>query len=499
MLIRSKPRALLRIILIRYMTILRLLIVVFLFQTTSCAVRGNSVHKLNGTDAEVVAEADADKDVDAEDVEITPESLGDVDVSPEASMKEKEADQQSMTTFPLVYNEFVQMWINYFTGRGRGTFEKWLGRSTRYIPLMKQVLKEEGVPEDLIYLSMIESGFNPKAYSRAKAVGPWQFMEATGKRYGLKVDFWIDERKDIVQSTHAAAQYLKELHQIFGSWYLAAAGYNAGEGKVLNAVRREKSRNFWQLAHERKNFRAETTNYVPKIIAAAILAKDPLKYGFSKDIEFEKPLVWESVKIPGGVDLRAVAQVTGADPEVLQLLNAELRAGITPPDLKDGYLFRVPPEKKDLLISKIGELSRIQVASFISHKIGRGENLGYIARRYKTNTTTLLKLNNIRNPKALRVGQVIKVPLPYSKIGRGPTSVQKSEKVEKLSRKVETSKNREVASAQDYIQHKVKRGESLIRLAKKYNVKMSEILKVNNLKSRELRIGQSLRIPDNIN
>jgi membrane-bound lytic murein transglycosylase D len=481
------------------MTFLRLLVLAFLFQTTSCAVKGNSALRKNDDSVDVAYDGDEDKDVDAEDVEITPESLGDVDVSPETSVKEKDADQQSMTTFPLVYNEFVQMWINYFTGRGRGTFEKWLSRSTRYIPLMKQVLKEEGVPEDLIYLSMIESGFNPKAYSRAKAVGPWQFMEATGKRYGLKVDFWIDERKDIVESTHAAAQYLKELHQIFGSWYLAAAGYNAGEGKVLNAIRREKNRNFWQLSHEKKNFRAETTNYVPKIIAAAILAKDPHKYGFSKDLEFEKPLVWESVRIPGGVDLRAVAQVTGADPEVLQLLNAELRAGITPPDSKDGYLFRVPPEKKELLISKISELSRIQVASFISHKIGRGENLGYIARRYKTSTTTLLKLNNIRNPKALRVGQVIKVPLPYSKLGRGPTSVQKSEKIERISKKVDAPRNREVASSQDFVQHRVKRGESLIRLAKKYNVKMSEILKVNNLKSRELRIGQSLKIPDNVN
>jgi N-acetylmuramoyl-L-alanine amidase len=181
------------------------------------------------------------------------------------------------------------------------------------------------------------------------------------------------------------------------------------------------------------------------------------------------------------------------------LLNAELRAGITPPDSKDGYLFRVPPEKKELLISKISELSRIQVASFISHKIGRGENLGYIARRYKTSTTTLLKLNNIRNPKALRVGQVIKVPLPYSKLGRGPTSVQKSEKIERISKKVDAPRNREVASSQDFVQHRVKRGESLIRLAKKYNVKMSEILKVNNLKSRELRIGQSLKIPDNVN
>ena len=383
----------------------RVFTIVILSLTASCATRGHSALKDLGGETELATGgADEDKDADAEDVEQTPEDLGDVKATSEVSAKEKEADQMSTLTFPLVYNEFVQQWIDYFTGRGRATFERWLVRSTRYIPVMKQVLKEEGVPEDLIYLSMIESGFNPKAFSHAKAVGPWQFMEGTGKRYGLRVDFWIDERKDIVRSTHASAQYLKELHAIFGSWYLAAAGYNAGEGRVLSAIRRDKNRNFWELAHGKTNFRAETKNYVPKIIAAALISKNPEKYGFSPSLPFEKPLAWESVKVPGGVDLRAVAQVTQTDPELIQILNSELRTGITPPEAKDGFEVRVPPEKKELLLSKMSELSRIQVASFINHRVGRGENLGYIARRYKTTVLILLKLNNIKNPRALRVG-----------------------------------------------------------------------------------------------
>lgn len=488
------------------MNIARLLLLGFILQFSGCAVRGHSA-KDDADTASEQASVD-DRDVDAEDVEVTPEDLGDVNVSSEASAKEKEADQMSRTTFPLVYNEFVQVWINYFKGRGRSTFEKWLVRSTRYIPLMKQVLREEGVPEDLIFLAMIESGFNPKAYSRAKAVGPWQFMEQTGVRYGLKVDFWIDERRDIVKSTHAAAQYLKELHAIFGSWYLAAAGYNAGEGRVLTAIRREKSRNFWELAHAKDHFRAETRNYVPKIIAAAILAKNPQGHGFSTNLPYEKPLAWDSVKVPGGVDIRAVEQVTGANLETLQILNAELRTGITPPDAKEGYEIRIPPEKKDVLLSKISELSRIQVASFINHKVGRGENLGFIARRYKTSVNMLLKLNNIRNPRSLRVGQSLKVPLPKASAMKGSyllpdqTIYSKKASGKGASRKLaSTSKSKRLAlkakkKSPALVSHKVRKGDTLSGIAQRYGVSMGDILKYNRLSDRTVKVGQNLKIPN---
>lgn len=489
------------------MNIARLLLLGFILQFSGCAVRGDSA-KDDAGDTISEHTSEEDRDVDAEDVELTPEDLGDVNVSSEASAKEKEADQMSRTTFPLVYNEFVQVWINYFKGRGRTTFEKWLVRSTRYIPLMKQILKEEGVPEDLIFLAMIESGFNPKAYSRAKAVGPWQFMEQTGKRYGLKVDFWIDERRDIVKSTHAAATYLKELHAIFGSWYLAAAGYNAGEGRVLTAIRREKSRNFWELAHAKDHFRAETRNYVPKIIAAAILAKNPKGHGFSSNLPYEKPLAWDSVKVPGGVDIRAVQQVTGSDLETLNILNAELRTGITPPDAKEGYEIRVPPEKKELLLSKIKEVTRIQVASFINHKVGRGENLGFIARRYKTSVNMLLKLNNIRNPRALRVGQTLKVPLPKAAAVKGgyllpeQTIYAKTSTKKGHERKIATSaKSKKMAlkakkKSPALVSHKVRRGDTLSGIAERYGVSMGDILKHNHLPNRTVKLGQNLKIPN---
>ena len=219
-------------------------------------------------------ESDIEQRDDREIVDDIPEDLGEIQVG-KRSPEEEEADRLASQTFPIVQNPYVQKWLDFFTvnKRGRRTFEKWMARSTRYIPIIKPILQEHGMPEDLIYLSMIESGFNPRAYSHAHAVGPWQFIRATGKRYGLNVEFWIDERRDIYKSTHAAARYLKDLYTMFGSWYLAAAAYNAGEGKVLRAVKRDQTRDFWKLERNKRNFRAETRNYVPKIIAAAIIAK----------------------------------------------------------------------------------------------------------------------------------------------------------------------------------------------------------------------------------
>jgi membrane-bound lytic murein transglycosylase D len=252
-------------------------------------------------------------------------------------------------------------------------------------------------------------------------VGPWQFMQGTGKRYGLKVDYWIDERRDIVKSTRAAAKYLKELHTIFGSWYLAAAAYNAGEGRVLNAIRRGHTRNFWELARGKDNFRAETRNYVPKMIAAALISKNPEKYGFT-EISYEQPLLWETVEVPQGVDLRTVAEQSQAEVEVVKLLNAELRIGITPPDSDEAYALRVPPEHKPLLLSNFDKLKSRKSSHFIVHHIQRGENLGSLARRFKTQVQTIMELNDIRNARTLRIGQQIRVPIP----ARGERSIASS-------------------------------------------------------------------------
>ena len=341
----------------------------------------------------------------------TPETVDDTKISGSRTQSEIEADAEARRTFPLVYNEFVQLWIDYFTSpRGRPVMEKWLTRSTRYIPLMQQVLREQGLPEDLIYLSMIESGFNLKARSRAKAVGPWQFITGTGQRYGLDVTYWLDERSDVRKSTFAAAKYLSELHQIFGSWYLAAASYNAGEGRVLLAVQADRSRNFWELARKKKNFRSETRNYVPKIIAAALISKNPVKYGFT-DIPYQLPQNWEIAHIPNGVTVKSVAATVGMDEEDLQLMNAELRRGITPPG-DQGWDLRVPPEKKDLLMANVGKLEAKKIGNFLEHTIRRGETLSTIARKYGVNQGDLKELNKIRNTKSLRPGHQLLIPIP---------------------------------------------------------------------------------------
>lgn len=425
----------------------------------------------------------------------TPSELGDVDAKQDLQADEIEADRLSRQTFPLVYNEFVDQWVRFFTGRGRGTFERWLQRSTRYIPMIKQVLQEEGLPPDLIYLAMIESGFNPKARSHAKAVGPWQFIKSTGERYGLQVDYWIDERKDITKSTRAAAHYLKELHQIFGSWYLAAAAYNAGEGKVLMAIRRDRSRNFWELSRKKKNFRKETQNYVPKIIAAALLAKNPERYGFV-GLEYEQPLSWTEVSVPAGVDLKSVAEVTDVPLDTLRILNAELRRDITPPG--DGFKMRVPQETGSVLAAKVSELKTKKVGRILTHTIRRGDTLGAIARRYGVDVQAIMEFNSIRSAKKLRLGMELEIP-----VAEGLSRVRFKERTSDPRNKTPQAKSRKrsessasLASAESAGSYKVQEGDTLWDIAKRFNTSVDTLLKTNGLKSsRNLRVGMVLKLP----
>jgi membrane-bound lytic murein transglycosylase D len=206
---------------------------------------------------------------------------------------------------PLAVNRQVLKWIDYFQGQGRPHMERYLSRSTRYMPVMKKILKENGLPEDLIYIALIESGFSGTAHSSAAAVGYWQFIKGTGKHYGLKIDTYMDERRDFVRSTQAACGYFKGLYDIFHSWYLAIASYNVGEGRVKSVVQKYRTRDFWQLARENK-LPEETSNYVPKFIAARLIAKEPAKYGFT-DIEYMPPLEYSEVDLATSVDFRKLS------------------------------------------------------------------------------------------------------------------------------------------------------------------------------------------------
>jgi len=432
--------------------------------------------------------------------EETPEDLGDLRISETRTKEEIQADIEARRSFPLVYNEFVSQWIKYFSGpRGRGFFGRWLERSTRYIPMIKQVLKEEGLPEDLIYLSMIESGFNPKAKSRAKAMGPWQFMKATGQRYDLEVDYFVDERKDITKSTRAAAQYLKELHDIFGSWYLAAAAYNAGEGKVLMAIRRDRSRNFWELSRRKKNFRAETRNYVPKIIAAALIAKNPEQYGF-KDLDFELPLRWETVLVPPGVHLKNVGELLDVELDDLRILNAELRRDITPPG--GDFPLRVPPEKVETLKAKIGDLKTQKVGRIMVHSVRRGETLSSIARRYDVPMQEIMEFNQIRSAKRLRIGMELEIPTDREPVARrsATTTRAKNREAAQGSReepRTETPSENSKADGSNARSstYRVRSGDNLWKISERSGVSVKELERLNGLdKKSPIRPGQTLRL-----
>jgi membrane-bound lytic murein transglycosylase D len=240
----------------------------------------------------------------------------------------------------LKVNSLVEKWIGYFQGRGRHWMELYLSRSTRYMPMMKNTLREYGLPEDLVYVAMIESGFSPVAHSRAAAVGYWQFVRATARTYGLTVNRYIDERRDPVLSTRAAAEYFKALYNLFGSWHLALASYNSGENRVKNVVMKNFTRDFWELVRLRK-IPPETQNYVPKFIAAAIIAKDPGHYGFT-DIEYEPSLDYDTIAVPNAVSLRKLAQNIEVDYDDLRLLNPKYRSDYVPVYPHVETVLRVP-------------------------------------------------------------------------------------------------------------------------------------------------------------
>ena len=254
---------------------------------------------------------------------------------------------------PMILNDSVENHMEYFKTRGRDVFQRWLERSARYIPVMREIFREKSLPEDLVYVAMIESGFNPYAVSWARAVGPWQFMPHTGKLYGLRIDWWVDERKDPIKSTYAAAEHLKDLHNLFGSWPLALASYNAGAGKVQRAVLRTRSEDFWDLKASRY-IRRETKNYIPKFMAATIIAKNPEAYGFV--VQPVEPFVYDEVVITESTDLRLIARCAGTTFETIKELNPELKRWATPPDATR-YILRIPKGTRESFLASFASMA----------------------------------------------------------------------------------------------------------------------------------------------
>jgi hypothetical protein len=281
----------------------------------------------------------------------------------------KKWDHQIKFDLPIQMNKQVRAYLVYFSTERKGTIRRYLSRSTRYLPLIKGVFQEYGLPEDLAYLAMIESGFSPNAYSHAHACGMWQFIRGTGARYGLAMDRYVDERRDPEKSTRAAAKYLLDLYKQFGSWYLAAASYNCGEGRVQKELNHSNHKNFWELSAN-QCLPTETKNYVPQMIAATIIAKNPEKFGF-KSVPYLPALAVDKVQVNEPTSLKAAAVAVNVPTEEVQSLNPELLRGITPPDGK--YTLNLPAKSQEAFAKNIviARLEHPAVASR-STRVARG-------------------------------------------------------------------------------------------------------------------------------
>lgn len=315
------------------------------------------------------------------------------------------ADQLEYASYnvPIVMDASVQTHLRYFNTAIHSRFEQWLLRLSRYQPLVETIFTEFHLPSDLVYLSLVESGFNPYAYSRAKATGPWQFMKGTAKAYGLRVDNYVDERRDPIKSTIAAARYLRDLYDLFGTWPLAMAAYNAGEGKVMRALQKARAESFSEISKTRL-IRRETKEYVPRFMAATIIARNPDRYGFTQ--ESAAPHQFDEAVIARTVHFRAIANATGIPYEELRLLNPELRRDATPPG-DEVYHLKVPvgmKAKVEQLIDRIPayKFPRLPAkAQFASagpsrwYKVRVGDTLGKLSKRFSVPLKTLKTKNNL--------------------------------------------------------------------------------------------------------
>jgi membrane-bound lytic murein transglycosylase D len=304
-------------------------------------------------------------------------------------------------------NESLRM----FTHTIKQRFSMWLERSGRYIEIMQGILKEKDMPTELVFLPIVESGFNPRAYSRAGAVGPWQFIEGTAKRYGLVVDWWRDERQDPVKSTVAAAGYLKDLYNMFGSWSLALAAYNAGEGRISKALKKSKTDDYWKL-HSVGQIAQETKDYVPRFIAAAMIAKAPEKYGF-EDLEYHEPFVYDEVVVYQPVDLAVVAKCAGTSVSIIKELNPELTRWSTPLNVKK-YTLRIPAGKADSFVKKLSMIPKNRRFSYDKYIVRKNDNIKVIAAKAKVPVSAILELNKLAGIERLKTGEALRLP-PHGK------------------------------------------------------------------------------------
>jgi membrane-bound lytic murein transglycosylase D len=376
---------------------------------------------------------------------------------------------------PVITNADVEKEIRQFQTVERDFFISSYHRSAMYRPIILRELKKAGLPEELAWLPLVESGFKINALSTARALGLWQFIPSTGYKYGLNRDDWVDERMDIEKSTRAAIDYLKELHTMFGDWLTVLAAYNCGEGRIIRTIASQHINyldRFWDLYHK---LPYETARYVPRFIATVLVIRDPKKYGMDLGAGKMSPLSYETAEINKSMRLQDIAHKLDIPEETLNILNAELRHRITP---NKPYKLKVPTDMKGQLLKVIDDISQAETPrdSFkrgvvIKHRVRQGDTIASIARKYKTSEGAIRNANQLSKKKPLAAGQRLTVPIHVS--GGVSTEVQKPETV---------------------VSHKVQKGDTLASLARKYGIGISEIKKINRLENDKLKTGQTLRI-----
>lgn len=393
----------------------------------------------------------------------------------------------------LQFNADVVRYVELFTGAGRSTFERWLRRSGRYTKLFREVLQREGLPPDLVHVVFVESGFNVHARSVSAAVGPWQFLRSTGQLWGLTVNQWEDERRDPEKSTVAAARYLRHLYGIFGDWPLALASYNAGEGTVLRAIKRQGTTNYWDLKLPR-----QTEDYVPQFMAALAITRDPDKYGFT-GVEFEDPMDFDMLALKGSVDLRTLARLAECSYQELRDLNPAVR-GTAAPGRNGMSVIRVPDGTAEKILAKIQSGEKLPAADLtVKHTVRRGETLSAIAATYHVDATRLARDNGIGSKRPLRRGMVLSI---HSRGRSAPVVAAEITSDDPRAstayvppRRIGLPATLEGKSDPDgRMKHTVRRGETLAQIAEKYGVTVAEIRRWNRLESSAVASGTRLKI-----